>query len=677
MNPPVGQFQFSQAVYTVVETAGSATITIVRDIAGPATTVDFATADNTAVAGTDYTAPTPDPVTVSFAIGQKSATVTVPVLDSGVAHGQITANLTLSNPTAGASLGPQDFATLAITGKSPFTITGNVSRRRRRLALCRADHDPRRRIRSYISLVDHCRLAAARALPRRQRADGERRGHAHDRERDPVHFHGASFRRRAGERHRVAAVLDHDRHSLDSTPVIQTTSLPSGPVGGVYSTDLTATEGTPGYTWSLSSGSLPPGLSLDAFTGQIAGTPTAVGTTAFTVEVTDSANKTATQPLSITIAPAPVAITTLSLPNGAVGVPYTQPVGSTGGLGPTYTWTLLTGTLPTTSSAVLVISGTGPIMTLSGTPSAAGSFDFTLQVSDDGQTGVVGTQRYLVTIGSPAAPTITTLVLGPGTEGTPFTQTVTEVGGTGPFDWTITDGGLPPGLTIDGATGTISGTPTLNGTFTVTIEVTDANDKTSSETYQFVVASPPEIVTSSLPDAIQDNGYSSELIGTGGVGPYVWTLTGATPVTIAGGQLTGGGLPVGISLSTSTGLLSGVATVTGSYPITVELTDVNGATVTKDLTLTVVAPGGLPVIVTTSLAGGTVGVPYSAPLAALGGTPPYTTWTLTSGLLPTGLTLDATTGVISGLPASPPPGPRPTSRSPSRTRRPTPRCRRR
>ena len=131
-------------------------------------------------------------------------------------------------------------------------------------------------------------------------------------------------------------------------PTISTTSLTNGTVGVAYNASLAATGGTPPYNWSLESGTLPAGLSLDSSTGAITGTPTASGTSPFTAKVTDGATQSDTQPLSITVAPAPVTpptITTTSLPDGTVGTTYGQTLAAVDGT-PPYTWSVSAGTPP-------------------------------------------------------------------------------------------------------------------------------------------------------------------------------------------------------------------------------------------------------------------------------------------------------------------------------------------
>src|SRR6185436_11749609 len=117
-----------------------------------------------------------------------------------------------------------------------------------------------------------------------------------------------------------------------------------GTVGATYSQTLAASGGTGGNAWSIASGPLPTGLSLTA-AGVISGTPTTAGTTNFTVQVTDSSSATATKPLSITITPTQLTVTTLSLANGTVGATYSQTLAASGGTGGN-AWSIASGPLP-------------------------------------------------------------------------------------------------------------------------------------------------------------------------------------------------------------------------------------------------------------------------------------------------------------------------------------------
>src|SRR4029077_14872814 len=119
-------------------------------------------------------------------------------------------------------------------------------------------------------------------------------------------------------------------------PTITTTSLPGGTAGTAYSTTLQASGGTTPYSWSVSAGTLPAGLSLVASTGVVSGTATTAGTVSFTVQVKDAANNTGTKALSIALAAAaqPPTVTSTSLPGGTAGTAYSTILQASGGTTP-------------------------------------------------------------------------------------------------------------------------------------------------------------------------------------------------------------------------------------------------------------------------------------------------------------------------------------------------------
>ena len=159
------------------------------------------------------------------------------------------------------------------------------------------------------------------------------------------------------------------------TVTLTPSSLPNAEVGLAYSTTVTASGGLAPYVYSISTGSLPAGVTIASGTGVLSGTPTTAATVTFTVKATDSEVPAvaATQSYTVTVEPT-LAITTTSLPAANIGVSYTASLVATGGVSP-YTWAVTTGNLP----AGLTLSSAGVI---SGTPTAAGSSTFTVTVTD-------------------------------------------------------------------------------------------------------------------------------------------------------------------------------------------------------------------------------------------------------------------------------------------------------
>lgn len=403
--------------------------------------------------------------------------------------------------------------------------------------------------------------------------------------------------------------------------------LPTATVGTFFTTTLAATGGNGNYTWSLPSGSvLPGGLGLSS-AGVLSGTPTASGGFNFTVQVNDTASGTTQKAFAMTVnASGGLSITTASLPNWTANRVYSQTLAGTGGTQP-YTWTVSQGTLPT---GVTLGPSTGA---LTGTPTVAGTYNFTIQLAASGSSPV--TKPFTVVIN--AAPTISNATLPNGNVSAVYSSGVAVTGGTSPLTWAVTAGSLPSGLSLGGATGTVSGTPTAGGQSTFTVTVTDAAGATAVQQYTVTITSSLLVTTSTLPSAVLSTPYSATLAASGGTGTgYTWTITS-------------GPLPTGITLATS-GLLSGTPTVAGSFPITVQVTDSGSNIATRPLTLAV-SSSGLTINTPTPLPQALLGSAYSVPLSASGGTSTGYSWTVVGGSLPGGLQLTSG-GTLAGLPTS-------------------------
>ncbi|MBI5406211.1 MAG: putative Ig domain-containing protein, partial [Nitrospirae bacterium] len=404
---------------------------------------------------------------------------------------------------------------------------------------------------------------------------------------------------------------------------INTTSLSDGTVSLSYTQTLTASGGKTPYVWSIATGSFPAGLSLNTSTGVISGTPTTAGTSNFTVRVTDANSAQVSQALSIVIYPA-LSITTTSLADGTVNLAYSQTLASSGGKSP-IAWSITLGSLP----AGLSLNGATGVV--SGTPITSGTSNFTVQAAD--ANGATATQTLSITIY--ASLSITTAALSDGTVSFAYSQTLTAGGGKPPLSWTVTLGTLPLGLTLNGSTGVISGTPTTAGTNNFTVQVTDANSATTTRALSITIYSAISLVTTSLNNGTVGAVYSQTITASGGKTPYTWNITA-------------GNLPPGLALNASTGVLSGTPTTAGTYNFTAQVMDANGAAASNPLSIIIYS--GLS-ITTTSLSDGTVNLAYSQTLAVGGGSSPYT-WSIIVGSLPAGLTLNSGTGVISGTPTT-------------------------
>ncbi len=158
--------------------------------------------------------------------------------------------------------------------------------------------------------------------------------------------------------------------------------------------------------------------------------------------------------------------------------------------------------------------------------------------------------------------TVSPTTIPAATAGSAYSVTFTQTGGTPPISWSRT-GALPSGLSLDAASGVLSGTPLVIGSFPITVTATDLNAFTGSRDYTLVVGCGVVSVTPpTLPSGTIGAAYSQAFSRVGGVGASVWSETGA--------------LPSGVLFNTGTAVLSGTPAATGSFPITVSATDVNG-----------------------------------------------------------------------------------------------------
>ena len=317
-------------------------------------------------------------------------------------------------------------------------------------------------------------------------------------------------------------------------------------------------------------------------------------------------------------------------PAGTVGTPYSTTLTASGGTAPLKL--SLTGSLP---AGLTFSASTGVI---SGTPTAAGTFDFGAQAVDSSDIPYTVKAAESIVIAAPTPAPVTVTGAPPaGTVGVAYTASFNATGGTAPYSWSLASGTLPAGLTLSPA-GMILGTPTAQGTSTFMVQAKDASGTIGSGLFSITINAASNTLTLSLatlPGATVGVPYSAAIGVAGGTAPYSCAQTG-------------GSLPAGLTLSASC-LVSGTPTTPGTSNFTVKATDSSSpAASTTGQESILVSPAGS--LALANPPNGTVGTPYSGTIGVSGGTAPYSC-TITTGALPAGLTLGAGC-FISGTPTA-------------------------
>lgn len=345
-----------------------------------------------------------------------------------------------------------------------------------------------------------------------------------------------------GGRLNLMHVIDGGVDGVQPWPYITSSeSLTGAAVGVPYSFTLNTVGGTTPYTFEVTSGALPDGLSLD--NGSIIGTPTTAGTSTFTLLASDGDGAGASKTFTlITVVTPPSITTSATLAGGTVGTDYSLTLAGADGTAP-YGWSLTSGALP----QGLSISSNGVI---SGLPSSPSTSSFTVRLTD--AHGLIATQAFeLAVVPSPISVTTAPDLMN-AVKGVAYQQTLIADGGTAPYVWSLANGSLPPGIMLN-SVGILLGTPTTTGNYGFTLKIQDDASHTSAQAFTLTVS--PTYLRPVMNAVDLGNVTIGVLYNR-----QVTAINYPKSFSISG-------LPKGLTYSTSTGVITGRPSVSGTFNV--------------------------------------------------------------------------------------------------------------
>jgi hypothetical protein len=440
-------------------------------------------------------------------------------------------------------------------------------------------------------------------------------------------------------------------------PLVNFNNVTGVTTGNVPTPTIAYDYGISPFTWSLASGTLPPGLAIGLISGggyptQIFGTPSTTGTYTFELNVTDSGFPPQTDvslPLVVPVTEAPplAYFTGPTIPGATITAgtsTVTFPSIATPGTCPYIGDAIAAPGIPTGATVVSLTTAKNlTTLTISATATATSTTPIPIQLT-------------FPTITQPGTSTLATLPSG--TVSANYILPLRTLGGAGYVNWYVVAGSLPAGLTLQTIlmapnngngvnpviAGQITGTPTQAGSFYFQLGAKDSAPGSFAQSftqYFFMTVNPTpalSVATTTLAAPQVSIPYSQTLSGSGGTLPYTWSISS-------------GSLPPGLSLVSSTGIISGTPTTRGSSTFTATVTDSSNPTRTASQSLTLITGASPLTIATNGPPNGEATLPYFTQLRIAGGVAPAS-WSLVSGALPSGLALTGA-GTISGTPSVP------------------------
>ena len=417
-------------------------------------------------------------------------------------------------------------------------------------------------------------------------------------------------------------------------PPLTALGLPSGTINLPYSANLT-TGGTAPFAVLVPNGGLPTGITPQPPSVTLTGTPTATGLFTFQPSIKDAWNNNVTPADAIEIVAVPT-LTSLSPNSSGVGAGnLTMTVIGTNFVGPV---TFRQQQIPGSQVQWRVANALTTLATTfnPNQPNQLTAIVPSTLLATAGAAGVAVVQPSNASSNvlpfSVVPLAIATTSLPPGNAGSTYSATLTGRGGTPPYTWAAS--GFPPALSINPATGVLSGVLQAGGTYLVTVVLQDAAKSTATAQFPLVVGPPPVSIapSSSLPSGVVGVAYLGFIFANGGTGTYTFSLGS-------------GSLPDGLTLS-SGGMVSGTPKTPGQFSFSVVVTDSAGATASRDFRITIQpAPLNITGGPTTTVSTGT---PINITFGGTGGVGPYRF--SPGGSLPPGTTF--TNGVLSGTPTT-------------------------